>query len=175
MPIKWGFYCCLPMKTLLHTQGIFLHTISILLHTDRKFLHTGTYIVTALACKWGRKASHDYRPQINKAFEVISCFTYRFILLSGYAIKWGFNSYRPAEILLHTQGIKLHTDRKLLRTGKLFFSLFPLTLELPENKAFRDFKNISLENFECIFSMLNLIKPFKNNIFQNFNAFTHWK
>ena len=46
---------------------------------------------------------------INRAFQLIFCFTYPVSLLLEYAIKRGFNSYKLIEILLHTILIFLRT------------------------------------------------------------------
>ena len=55
------------------------------------------------------------------------------------------------EIFLHTDWIFLHTILIFLHTEKIFSSTFPDALKPLKNKAFRDFKNISLENFGCVF------------------------
>ena len=117
-----------------------------------------------------------YIPLINKAFEPISHFTYLIILLTEYAIKWGFNSYLPMKILLHTPeifllhrrwgrtiglrtiSIFLHTDSKLLRTGKLFFPAFPWWLETSWKWGFQSFQKYFLRKLWIDFLSADLNK-----------------
>ena len=62
-----------------------------------------------------------YLLPVNKAFEAFSHFTYQFILLTEYAIKWRFNCYLLAEIKLHTISILLHTGTYILTYWKEYF------------------------------------------------------
>ena len=91
------------------------HSFSHLKETGiKKFLTIRNPLPDLRQEKAGKARTADYRLNfnilpINRGSRAIFCFTYSFILLSGYAIKWEFDSYLPIKILLHTISIFLHT------------------------------------------------------------------
>lgn len=165
MSIKWGVnsYCtCLQVR---QEGSAWLHT------NENTFTYSGNKVTYQINIVTYRQEIVTYwnlccyRPQINKGFQAISCFYASVTLLPWNAIKWGFRSYIPMKILLHTPEIFLHTDRiflhtiwKLLHTRKLFFSAFPWWLETVWKQGFQSFQKYSLRKLWIYFLSSDLNK-----------------
>ena len=95
---------------------------------------------------------HDYILSTNRAFELISYFPYLIILLSGYVIKWGFNSYILIEIkLLHRRwGRKAMHDYDRTTYQRNIFTYRNLYFNIPLiNRAF--------QAISCFSSLITLL------------------
>ena len=107
---KFRTAICRPVWSLEMIKGIIPCLISFLSHHKAPM---GIYEHIALSLQMN---APRYSETVRKFFRAISCFTYLFAWLSWNAIKWGFNGYILAEILLHTPEIFLHTIWIFLRT-----------------------------------------------------------